>query len=105
MITTSVPLNFDFDASVAEKVRRHAQAIYCHTDRMFAGLMLFQWVGCIAAVLIVSPRTWIGSTPHLNEHLWFALAVGGILCTLQIWFAYKLPGRTVTRMVVACAQM
>jgi len=33
------------------------------TDRMFAGLMLFQWLAGIVIALTVSPRTWIGDTP------------------------------------------
>jgi hypothetical protein len=32
------------------------QAIYRRTDRMFAWLMLFQWVASIVAAVVISPR-------------------------------------------------
>ena len=34
--------------------------IHCRTDRLFARLMIFQWLAGIAAALWISPTTWIG---------------------------------------------
>jgi hypothetical protein len=34
------------------------QTIYKRTDGMFAGLMIFQWLGAIVAAVLISPKTW-----------------------------------------------
>jgi hypothetical protein len=38
----------------------HRQSIYCRTDRLFAGLMICQWLAGIVIAAWVSPRTWAG---------------------------------------------
>jgi signal transduction histidine kinase/CheY-like chemotaxis protein/HPt (histidine-containing phosphotransfer) domain-containing protein len=92
-------------ASVAEKMRRYAFTLHQHIDQSFAWLMFLQWIACIAAVLLVSPRTWIGATSHVNAHLWFALLVGGSLCSLPIWMASKHAGELSTRLIIATSQV
>jgi signal transduction histidine kinase/CheY-like chemotaxis protein/HPt (histidine-containing phosphotransfer) domain-containing protein len=92
-------------AVVAEKVRRNAFELHKCIDHIFARLMLLQWLACVAAVLIVSPRTWIGAENHVNEHLWFAILIGGLLCSLPIWLAHTRAGHLSTRMVIATSQM
>src|SRR3972149_3358831 len=92
-------------AAVAEQVRRHAFAIHERVDRMFAYLMLLQWVGCIGAVLVISPTTWIGQSAHLHAHLWSAILIGGLICSLPMWFVCRRPGQFCTRIVIACSQM
>ena len=92
-------------AKVAEKVRHDAFELHTQIDHVFAVLMLLQWLACIGAVLVISPRTWIGATSHVNEHLWFALLVGGLLCSLPIWLAHKQAGRLSTRLVIATSQV
>jgi signal transduction histidine kinase/CheY-like chemotaxis protein len=92
-------------AKVVEKVRLYAFELHERTDHIFARLMLLQWLTCIAAVLVISPRTWIGAASHVNEHLWFALLVGGLLCSLPIWLAHTRPGELSTRLVISTSQM
>lgn len=75
------------------------------TDRMFAGLMLLQWVGAVLASLLISPRTWIGETSTLHIHVWVAAILGGVIASLPIALAILLPGRAVTRHCIATAQM
>src|SRR2546421_3767416 len=95
----------DFNAAVAKKVGLQADALCRRTDRMFAYLMLLQWIGAIAAALFVSPRTWVGETSYIHPHLYMAVVMGGVLCSLPAWFAIKQPGRLMTRMVIASSQM
>jgi PAS domain S-box-containing protein len=72
---------------------------------MFAVLMVLQWLGAIIAALAISPRTWNGSESHVHPHVWLALYLGGALASLPVYLAWKFPGRTFTRHVIALAQI
>jgi two-component system, sensor histidine kinase and response regulator len=90
-----------------------AEAIFAATehksraeiDRLFAVLMLLQWVTAIAIAFIVSPRTWIGDESRVHAHIWAAVLLGGVLSGLPILFSQMMPGATLTRHVIAVAQM
>ena len=72
---------------------------------MFAVLMILQWLGAIVASLVLSPRTWNGSQSQVHPHVWLSVFFGGALAILPVCLAWKLPGRTVTRHVIALAQI
>src|SRR5437899_9642020 len=75
------------------------------TDRMFAWLMMFQWLAGIAAALWISPRTWIGATSQVNMHVWAAILLGGAISSLPVFLALKRPGYAFTRHTIAVAQL
>jgi signal transduction histidine kinase/CheY-like chemotaxis protein/HPt (histidine-containing phosphotransfer) domain-containing protein len=75
------------------------------TDRMFAVLMIVQWAAAILVSLILTPRTWDGAESRVHPHVWLALFSGGALASLPVYFAWKYPGRAITRHVIAVAQM
>ena len=104
MVTAMHPNELTIEAAVQEKVRLYATSIARHVDRLFAGLMLLQWVASIGVVLIVSPRTWIGANGTVNSHVWFAVLFGGAICSLPTWLALKHPGELGTRMVISVSQ-
>ena len=52
------------------------------TDRMFAGLMVVQWLAGIAAALWLSPRTWTGPTSQVHVHVLAAIFLGGAISSL-----------------------
>src|SRR5947209_8113206 len=81
----------------------HQQAIFRHTDRMFAVLMGVQWVAGIVAALWISPRTWTGPYSHTHIHVWAAIFLGGAISALPVSLALVRPGRTSTRYVIAVA--
>lgn len=81
------------------------QAIYRRVDRLFAGLMLFQWVGGIVAALVISPRAWEGATSHVHIHVWLAFLLGGLITLFPVLLALVKPGETHTRHVIAVGQM
>jgi PAS domain S-box-containing protein len=83
----------------------HQQAIFKHTDRMFAILMVLQWVGGVLAALWISPKTWTGPYSQTHIHVWAAIFLGGAISALPISLALTRPGRTSTRYVIAIAQM
>ena len=79
----------------------------CHerTDRLFALLFLFQWLGAIVIVLIYTPRTWVGQTDAMHWHVWAAVLLGGAINLPPALLAWTRPGEVSTRYGVAVAQM
>jgi signal transduction histidine kinase len=75
------------------------------TDRLFAGLFVFQWIVGIILALVVSPRTWYGSESEPHIHLWAAVVLGGVVSSLPVYLALKRPGTTFTRHMIAVGQM
>ena len=45
------------------------QTNYIKTDRLFGGLLLFEWLAGIIVALVVSPRTWAGSHSDIHIHV------------------------------------
>ncbi|WP_417750133.1 ATP-binding protein [Rosistilla oblonga] len=83
----------------------HALAIYRRTDRMFAYLMVLQWVVAIAAAYWFSPRTWDGVQSSMHPHLLMAIFGGGLLASLPVALAWRMPGHAITRYVIAISQV
>ncbi|HJR05669.1 MAG TPA: EAL domain-containing protein [Pyrinomonadaceae bacterium] len=83
----------------------HRQAIFKRTDRMFAVLMLIQWVAGIAAALWLSPKTWAGSHSQTHIHVWAAVFLGSAISLFPITLALLRPGETSTRYIIATAQV
>ena len=90
---------------VAEIFNEHQRLVHMRTDRMFAGLMVIQWVAGVAAALWISPKTWAGAESHTHPHVWAALFLGGAISSLPILLALTRPGRPTTRYVIAVSQM
>ena len=84
---------------------QHRHDVAARTDRLFAVLMLVQWVGGIAFATFVSPFTWAGSSSHVHPHVWAAVLLGGTLTLLPAMLAWRRPGHVLTRHVIAAAQM
>ncbi|HEX4132019.1 MAG TPA: ATP-binding protein [Pirellulales bacterium] len=74
-------------------------------DRMFAVLMILQWLAAVLVSCIMSPRTWSGAVHQIHPHVWISLLFGGVLASVPVYLALRLPGRAVTRHVIALAQM
>ncbi len=79
--------------------------LHCHTDQLFARLMIVQWLAGVAAALWISPHTWIGDYSQVHVHVWAALLLGGMITAYPVWLAWKHPGQALTRHVIAAAQM
>ena len=85
---------------------RDARQHVCRrTDRLFAGLLLFQYVAGIVAALTISPRTWAGSVSETHIHVQLAVMLGGLIVSAPLLLAFWWPGRTVTRHTIAAGQM
>ncbi|HZN40141.1 MAG TPA: response regulator [Planctomycetota bacterium] len=92
---------------LAQAERLYAEqcaATYCWTDRMFARLMVFQWIGGITLAVWISPLTWAGSTSSLSVHVHLAVWLGGCLTVLPVLLSVFRPGEVLTRHVIAVCQ-
>jgi len=85
--------------------QQHWNGILCRTDRLFAALLLTQWLAGIVVAAVVSPRTWVGDQSLTHIHLWMAVILGGILVSLPVFLVVYHPGRPATRYVIAGTQM
>src|SRR5437868_15173600 len=81
------------------------QLTYRRTDRLFAGLMLFQWLAGIAAAVWISPQAWAGPESRIHLHVWAALYLGGVITALPAFLALTQPGSALTRHTIALGQM
>jgi len=85
--------------------RQHRQRLYARTDRLFAGLMLFQWAAAIAAAYVVSPLTWEGPVSRTHVHVWAAIFLGGAITLFPVMLGLLRSGHASTRHTIAVSQM
>jgi PAS domain S-box-containing protein len=83
----------------------HQDAIRKQTDYMFGGLLIFQYLAGISAAMWISPRTWIGQVSQPHVHVWAATLLGALIISLPLLLIFIMPGRSITRHVIAVAQM
>jgi PAS domain S-box-containing protein len=75
------------------------------TDRMFAVLMILQWIAAIVVSLVMSPRTWAGTHSQIHPHVLLSVCFGGVLAAMPVYLAWQAPGQAITRHVIAIAQV
>jgi hypothetical protein len=83
----------------------HQRKIFRETSHLFAYLMLAQWVGGIVAALVITPRTWIGTSSTVHLHVWAAIFLGAMISSLPVFLAFTRPCQTSTCHIIAVAQM
>jgi two-component system sensor histidine kinase/response regulator len=88
-----------------ELFQQSRHEIYRRTDRLFAGLMAFQWIGGIIFALWVSPLAWYGADSQTHIHVWAAVFLGGAICLFPALLGVFRPGEPSTRYTIAVAQM
>jgi hypothetical protein len=87
------------------RFQQSRQELFASTDRLFAFLMMGQWVFSIGLAVFVSPWAWAGKVKTVHPHVWAAVVLGAVLSSLPIALAWLRPGWVVTRHVIAGAQM
>lgn len=106
---TTLPQNqIQMDASAEradELFRQHQQEIYRKTDKLFARLMVFQWLAGIVIAFAIAPRTWSGQSSQVHIHIWAAIFIGGAITVFPVWMTRVWPGAAITRYIIAVAQM
>ena len=99
----------EFSQIVAERTKLrftdHMSDVAVRADRVFAVLMIIQWIAAVITAIWITPRTWIGPESELHIHVLGALFIGGSLAlpvTMLVWLQ---PGATFNRYVISVAQM
>jgi hypothetical protein len=88
-----------------ERFAAHRDEIYKRTDRLFAALMIGQWIFGIIIAFVFSPYAWEGKTQVFHIHVYLAIFLGAAIASLPVALAFLRPGKTSTRHVIAMAQM
>jgi signal transduction histidine kinase/CheY-like chemotaxis protein/HPt (histidine-containing phosphotransfer) domain-containing protein len=101
----TVPAASGAGAAADALYKAHRQSVYRRTDRVFALLMVVQWVFGIIAAVFISPRTWAGTSSHIHPHVWAAVLLGGAISLFPIILAILKPGCALTRYVISISQM
>jgi uncharacterized membrane protein len=89
----------EFDSRAAAILSGDQRENFERTDRLFAGLMLLQWLMAIAVALWMPPREATGI--QASTHVWIAMCQGSVITLLPLALVFVAPGRKVTRHVVA----
>lgn len=90
----------------AEEIHREQSLRrYVKVDRMFAVLLVVEWLAGIVAAFVVSPYAWAGKERVLHMHVWVAILGGAGIAILPVLLAVFRPGAPVTRHVIAASQM
>ena len=102
--TTNGQKTEDQKTRTQEILRSNSLALHARTDRMFATLMVAQWLFGVACAVLVTPLTWSADTSSVHVHVLAASLLGGALAALPVWLAITAPGQARTRFVVAASQ-
>src|SRR4051812_19057101 len=92
-------------ARADELLLAHREAIFRRTDRLFAVLLVVQWVAGIIAALVVAPRSWEGVISRTHVHVYAAVYLGGLITVFPVLLAIFAPGRVLTRHCIAVGQI
>jgi len=74
-------------------------------SRMFAVLLVVQYIACVSAAFAVSPYAWAGKERVLHMHVWVAILAGAGITILPLLLAIFRPAAPLTRHVIAASQM
>lgn len=92
-------------ARAAELLALHQRSVYSRTDRLFARLLVFEWIWAVAFAVFITPRTWMGADSSPHFHLLTALVLGAMIAALPVLMVRNYPGERMTRYGIGCAQM
>jgi signal transduction histidine kinase len=79
--------------------------LYRRIDKMFAVLLIVQWVFAIVLALVVSPYTYSGNAPTIHFHVKLAVFFGAVINALPLALFYFRPGSAAGRHSVAVVQI
>ena len=83
----------------------HSHAVAVRVDRLFALIMVVQWIAAIVAALTITPFTWVGPTSSVHFHVISAVVIGGCLCLPPVVFALSFPGARINRYLISACQV
>src|ERR1700722_13410488 len=95
--TSTLPIGEQSCSKRAQELfEQQRQAVFVRTDRLFAVLLIVQWLAAILTALIVSPRSWEGTTSSVHIHVWTAIILGAAITSMPVWLVVTRPGAVIT---------
>ncbi len=88
-----------------ELLREYLRRTHAQTDRLFIVLMVLQYIACIVLAFWITPLTWEGAASRIHPHVLTALVLGTLVVVPPVWLAATRPGDTLTRHMIAAAQL
>lgn len=88
-----------------ELLNQELDRVWQRTDRAFVILMGLQWIFAILMALTLSPQTWEGTLSRTHINVYAAIFLGGTLALFPAYLGWFHPGKSITRNVMAVAQM
>jgi two-component system sensor histidine kinase/response regulator len=103
----------EIDLTVRESLEQRAKAlfnasqreIHIRCDRLFAWLLVLQWLIALGVALWLSPYEWAGVVKQTHVHLLVAGWLGLAIVSLPLLLVWLRPGAILTRHIVGVAQM
>jgi two-component system, sensor histidine kinase and response regulator len=93
------------DERASDLYEGHLKAGYRRVDRLFAVLLLLEWMAAVGFAVWVSPYTWAGESSSIHVHIWAATILGGLIVSLPLALTRWQPDAATTRHAVAIGQM
>ncbi|HET6423850.1 MAG TPA: ATP-binding protein [Planctomycetaceae bacterium] len=100
-----MPEDVELSQDAQQRLEEYRHRIYCQTDRLFAGLMIAEWLFGVLLAYWASPLTWQGTMSELHPHVPTAIILGWTIVCLPITMAILHPGQASTRHVIAAGQI
>ncbi len=87
------------EARAAELVAEQLRAVGWRVDRLFAWVLILEWLAAIAGIALVSPSTGLQSPPVIT----WVIVGGAFVSGIPLGLMWCIPGRPLTRHAVAVA--
>jgi two-component system sensor histidine kinase HydH len=97
--------NEAMESRTRELLDEHLRDNYRKTSRVFAMLLVAQWLFGILLALVISTRSWAGLSSTTHVHVYAAVFLGGAITSLPLYLSLARPASLVTRLTVGVAQM
>ena len=88
-----------------ELLAQQELAVYKRTDRLFALILVLQWLAGIIVAVTITPRTWAGGLSAVHIHVWLATILGAAIISRPLYLIKTQSGTSLTRHSIAIAQM
>lgn len=94
-----------FEERAARLFSQQQETVWRRADRLFAWLLVGQWLVAIVIAAFFSPGLWHGKKFEVSLHLEAAVLLGGVLSAFPAALVWLRPGTAFTRHGVAISQL